>query len=226
MKRFLTGLIFCFLFVLYATSQKVYTLSAGEIIFQSALVKQNNKDINTNLRFTAAFHFGEYVHVDLGNHFGLFSGIGLRNVGFITNENKIRIKYRSYNLGIPLAFKLGSFKKNLYVFGGAEYEWMIHFKQKTFIDGEKIKYAKWFSNRTPAFIPSVFAGFQFPAGIQVKFKYYLDNYLNHYFKDGDGYNDYTGFDKTRVWYISMSFFIRNEKKNSSKQIPIEIANLF
>jgi hypothetical protein len=200
-------------------------MSGGEIIFQSALVEKNNNDMNTNLRFTAGIHIGEYVHLDLGNHFGLYSGIGLRNVGFITEEDDIRIKYRSYNLGIPFAMKFGSFKKNLYVFGGAEYELMVHFKQKTFEGGGKFKYAKWFSNRTPSFIPSTFAGFQFPGGIQVKIRYYLDNFLNHEFDGGDVNNNYTGFNKTQVWYISMTFLVRNKKENDVKQIPVEIAKL-
>ena len=61
---------------------------------------------------------------------------------------------------------------------------MFHFKQKTFIDGAKYKYSDWFSSRTPTFIPSVFAGIQFPGGLQVKVKYYLDDFLNHKFNGG------------------------------------------
>lgn len=225
MKIVLAGLFILLMFPVSVFSQKVYTISGGETIFQSSLVEQNNNDLNSNLRFTTAIHAGEYVHFDLGRHIGFFSGIGLRNVGLITEENDIRIKYRSYNLGIPLAFKLGSFKKNLYVFGGAEYEWMVHFKQKTFKDGGKYKNSKWFSNRTPSFIPSAFAGFQFPGGIQIKIRYYLENFLNPEFNGGDIYNDYTTFNKTQVWYISMSLMIRNKKTTEPKSIPVEIAKL-
>jgi hypothetical protein len=222
--------LFCFsVLVLFCSmslkSQHIYTLSGGEAIFQSSSVEQNNSSVNTNVRFTLFFHAGEYVHIDLGNNIGLFSGIGLRNVGFITEENHVKIKYRSYSMGVPLALKLGSFKKNIYVFGGAEYEWMIHFKQKVFENNEKVKYSKWFSDRTPDFIPSAFAGFQFPGGIQVKFKYYLDNFLNHDYNGGQPYNNYTSFNKSQVWYISLTFMIRNTRiKNVSSQ-PTEIAEL-
>lgn len=225
MKIFPTVLYILLLCPATVFSQKFYTVSGGEIIFQSALVEQNNNDINTNLRFTAGFHAGEFLHFDLGDFVGVFSGIGLRNVGFITEENDIRIKYRSFNLGIPLAIKLGSFKKNFYAFGGAEYEWMVHFKQKIFMEDNKYKNSKWFSNRTPRFIPSAFAGFQFPGGIQVKVKYYLDNFLNHKFDGGDIYNDYTAFNKTQIWYISLSFMVKHKKANNLKPIPVEIAIL-
>lgn len=192
-------------------AQNVYTVSGGEFIFQLSEVEQNDESMSTNLRFTLWFHAGEYVHLDFDNNIGFFSGLALRNVGFITSQNDVRVKYRSYNLGIPLAIKLGSFKDNFYLYGGGEYEWMFHFKQKTFINDQKVKYSEWFSDRTPNFIPSVFAGIQFPKGINIKFKYYLDNYLNHKFQstDDNPYNDYTSFNKTQVWYISLSFFFKN-----------------
>jgi hypothetical protein len=225
MKCILCGSLFLLIGSTNLFSQELYTMTGGELIFQSALVEQNNHDVNTDLRFTAGIHAGEYLHLDLGNHIGFFSGIGLRNVGFITEEDGVRIKYRSYNLGIPIALKLGSFNKNIYFFGGAEYEWMVHFKQKTFDNGGKFKYSGWFSNRTPSFITSAFAGFQFPGSIQVKIRYYLQNFLNHDFNGGDLYNNYTTFNKTQVWYISISFMVKNKKEDDHKSIPVEMAEL-
>jgi len=214
------------LFLVYPVSaQKVYTMSGGEIIFSSSIIEQNESDVNSNLRFTLFFHFGEFIHLDLGNNVGFFSGIGLRNVGFITEENDVKIKYRSYNLGVPFAFKAGSFRKNLYVFGGAEYEWMFHFKQKVFVDEEKTKYTAWFSNRTNDFIPSLFGGIQFPKGFQLKFKYYLRDFLNHQYDGGGLYTNYTSFNKTQVWYISLSYLLRNKRIKESRTKPSDVATL-
>ena len=176
-------------------AQKVYTVSGGEVIFQSGKIEKKingvNTSVNTNLRFTLFFHVGEYIHYDITDNIGIFSGLGIRNVGFITDEGfDTTAKYRTYNLGMPLAIKFGSFKKNLFLFGGAEYEWMFHFKHKTFVDDTKTKYTSWFSNHTPAFIPSVFVGLQLPAGFQFKFRYYLDNYLEErytYISAPEGY---------------------------------------
>ncbi|HJZ40152.1 MAG TPA: hypothetical protein VJ203_07285 [Bacteroidales bacterium] len=214
-------------FVLTVTelqAQKVYGTSSGEMILQSAMIEQNGDDVNSNLRFTLWFHAGEYVHLDAGNNIGFFSGMGIRNVGFITSENDIKTKYRSYNLGIPLAIKLGSFKDHFYVYGGGEYEWMFHFKQKTIIDDEKLKYRKWFSDRTPSFIPSFFAGIQFPKGLNVKLRYYLDNFLNHDYQGSGTNSDYTSFEKTQVWYISLSFQIKNEQIKEFNSVATEMAS--
>lgn len=221
--RFLV-LAVLWLFSLSARAQKLYTVSGGEIIFQSASVEKKtnvgNASVNTNLRFTLFFHLGEYLHYDFGDHVGIFSGLGIRNVGFITDEGDTTAKFRTYNLGMPLAIKIGSFKKNLFLFGGAEYEWMFHFKQKTFVDNTKTKYTSWFSKHTPAFIPSVFVGLQLPAGFQFKFRYYLDNYLK---EDYSYMSAPQGFNETQVWYISISYQIRNNKIKEYKPISTDMA---
>ena len=225
MKLILLIPAFLLITTLFLNAQGIYSTTSGEVIFQSSSVEKDNTDMNTNMRFTLFFHLGEFIHFDLTDNIGFFSGLGVRNVGLITEENDIKIKYRTYNLGIPLAIKVGSFDKNLYLFGGAEYEWMFAFKQKVFENDEKTKYVEWFSNRTPHFIPSVFAGIQFPYGMQVKFRYYLDNYLNHNYIGSSTYSDYTSFNKTQVWYISFSYMIRNRKIKEPKFIEKDVACL-
>jgi hypothetical protein len=226
MKKNITsalGILFLCTLASRTHAQDVYTITAGELLFQSGSIEHNSDAMNTNMRFTLWFHLGEYVHLDIGNNVGFYTGLGIRNVGFITEENDIKTKYRSYMLGAPLALKLGSFKNNFFVFGGAEYEWMFHFKQKTFVDDQKIKYSDWFSNRTPSFIPSVFAGIQFPYGLNVKFKYYLNDFLNHDYQGSGDYADYTGFEKTQVWYISVSFQIKNSEMKNFESFTNDMA---
>jgi hypothetical protein len=207
-----------------AKAQDVYTITSGELLFQSGTIEKSGEAVNTNLRFTLWFHLGEYVHLDVTNNIGFFTGLGVRNVGFITEENDIKTKYRSYMLGAPIALKLGSFKDKFFIYGGAEYEWMFHFKQKTFVDDQKVKYTEWFSNRTPHFIPSVFAGIQFPYGLNVKFKYYLQDFLNHDYQGSGDYSDYTAFSKTQVWYFSVSYQIRNSEMKDFHSFSKEMAN--
>jgi len=93
-------------------AQDVYGITAGELLFQSGSIQRSGEDMNTNMRFTLWFHLGEYIHLDVSKNIGFFTGIGVRNVGFITEENDIKTKYRSYMLGAPIALKLGSFKDN------------------------------------------------------------------------------------------------------------------
>jgi hypothetical protein len=191
--------------------KKFYGTSSGEYIFSFADVTDTaGNSIPTNMRFTCWFHIGRYLHYNINNTFGLMSGIGMRNIGFITEDDSIKIKRRSYTLGIPLAFKIGSFKDNFYLFAGGEYEWLFHYKQKFFVDDTKEgTQQEWFSSRTTTFLPSVFAGIQFPFGLNVKFRYYLDDFMNNDYKGKDFGRpaDYSYFKTTQIYYFSLSYQI-------------------
>jgi hypothetical protein len=212
-------------------AQKIYHSNGGEIIFSGADVGFNGIDVNTNVRFTLFFHTQQHVNFDFTNNIGLFTGFGIRNVGFIVedlyqnvgfsdvdntdpNWNKsTKVKRRSYSLGFPLALKVGNFDKNFFLFAGGEYEWMFHYKQKLFIDGNKTKFTEWTSDRVNPWIPSLFAGIQFPQGFRLKFKYYMDDFLNTSFTGVDFGEqvDYSQFESTGMWYISVAFFINRKQ---------------
>jgi hypothetical protein len=228
MKRVLFILALCIAaYSIKAQEQKVYMSTGGEIILSGADVVFNGSEVNNNMRFTIFFHLQQQVNFDLTNNVGLYTGLGIRNVGLIMEDyyqnvgydvdqshpdyNKnTKVKHRSYALGFPIAVRLGSFDKNFFVYGGAEYEWMFHYKQKKFIDGAKYKFKEWTSDRVNPWIPSWFAGVQFPGGFNLKFKYYLDDFLNKDFVGQDfGENvDYSQFESTGIWYISFSTFIK------------------
>jgi hypothetical protein len=129
------------------------------------------------------------------------------------NYNIIR---RQYMLGVPLAIKLGSFKNHIYFFGGGEYEMAFHLKEKYWTasfdrSGPKTKSMEWFSSQTPTFLPSLFAGVQFPGGINLKFKYYLTDFLNNNYKvssnstDGSSFSlsDLTRYESSELFYFSV-----------------------
>jgi len=191
----------------------VYSVTSGEMIFGWADVDQTPigggemQGVSAIPRFSVFFHVGQYVHLDLTDAIGLYSGMAVRNIGFITEDDALGLdkeKHRSYTLGIPIALKLGSFRNHFYVFGGAEYEMLFHYKYKYWENGDKYKTSEWFSDRTKRFVPSVFAGVQFPKGLNVKFKYYLDDFLNSDFKKGDDpRNDYSRYGKTQMFHISL-----------------------
>ncbi len=210
--------------------RKIYHSNGFEWILSGADVKFNDVNVNTNMRFTLFFHTQQHVNLDFNDRFGLFSGIGIRNVGFIVEDyyqnvgfsdigpehqhwNKnTKIKRRSYSMGFPLAFKIGSFDKHFFFFAGGEYEWMFHFKQKQFLDGNKVIFKEWNSNRVNRWIPSLFAGVQLPQGFRLKFKYYMEDFLNPDFAGVDFGQpvDYSDFESTGMWYVSMAFFINKK----------------
>jgi len=209
----------------------IYRSSGGEVIFSGADVRFNDVEVNTNMRFTLFFHTQQLLNIDLSSKFGLYTGAAIRNVGLITedlyqnvgfgdidnthpNWNKnTKIKRRSYSLGFPLAFKLGTLNKNYFLYAGGEYEWMFHYKQKQFLDGNKTKFTEWGSKRVNTWVPSLFAGIQFPGGINLKLKYYMQNFLNTGFKGFDfGQEvDYSQFQSSGIWYISVAVMLNKKQ---------------
>ncbi|MFM7728041.1 MAG: hypothetical protein ACKO7B_15170, partial [Flavobacteriales bacterium] len=100
---------------------KFYSKSANELIFSWADCTNENSQVTGQagavvkadpiVRFSAFVNTQEQFHYDFTKNIGLFTGIGVRNVGFISNlfdgTNTIKVKYRQYALGVPLALKLG-----------------------------------------------------------------------------------------------------------------------
>ncbi len=203
------------------SQNRTYTENANELIFSFAdIEKSDGTSPNNPMRFTMFFHAGNIVHYDFSEYAGLYSGWALRNIGFITEENDIKIKRRTYSIGIPIALKLGDMKNRVYVYGGGSYELFFHYKHKRFIDGEKEKQSEWFSDRTDRFAPSLFAGIQFPKGFNLRFKYYPNNFLNTDFvgRDFGEDVDYSDFAKTNLFYIALSWNF------SPKNLGLDIGN--
>ena len=209
-------------------AQKVYPITSGEMIFSNGTVEftdaymqqyPNAAVSEVPLRFTVAVHISQYWHVDFNDYFGMYTGLGVKNVGMISNEvlynagidsySDYKIIRRVYTGGVPLALKLGSFKDNLYIFGGGEVEFPIHFKEKYWNsherDGSKTKTTRWFGSQTQTVMPSLIAGVQFPGGVNLKFKYYINDFLNHDYTDTNFVSDLTRYKTSQVWYLSLSW---------------------
>ena len=228
----ISGLLF--VSILETDGQDVFSVSSGELLFQFSETEINNVDVKDQPRFTMFLHLGQYWHMNLGNNIGFYSGIALRNVGFIYDEDSPIQKTirRSYTLGVPLALKLGSFKNHFYLFGGGEYELLFHYKGKRWLsndrEGPKIKDTEWFSDKTNRFVPSAFVGIQFPGGIRVAFKYYLSDFLNRDYVGRDlGVNNVSFSDYTRqeLFYLSVSWQLRTDEIREKLQGDDKIADL-
>jgi hypothetical protein len=220
-------------------AQEFYPITSGEMIFAtnnatftSAFKTQypGASLASNNLRFTAVIQVGEYLHFDVTDNIGLYSGLALRNIGMITDETlpqtvnstlykNFKLIRRQYTLGIPLALKLGSFSKNFYIFGGGEIEMAFAYKEKYWSDsmdrsGVKTKSTTWFGSQTETLMPSVFGGVQLPGGFNLKFKYYLDNFLNSSYtksqNPGATYNvsDLSRYQDSRIVYFSLCWQIK------------------
>jgi hypothetical protein len=202
--------------LMQAPLKKVYTASASELIFSFGNVKDPKLDVSNILRFSCFLHLQQQVHFNLYKNIGIYSGLSIRNVGFINDLNDtIKLKQRVYTLGLPLAIKLGNMSSSSYASIGVEGELAFHYKQKVFVNDEKSRTSLWFSNRTNIFLPSAFAEIKFKQGTYVRFKYYLNDFLI-------GKNqkiNVSGVDfkptESTLFYVSLGFVLPSYKKKST-----------
>jgi hypothetical protein len=191
------------------SGKRVYTTSSGELIFSAANVSLNGDEEESVLRFSPVVNIQNWVNIDKSDNFGLFTGLSVRNVGVIYDQDaSTRIKARTYNLGIPIGIKLGNLAEK-FVFVGYELEIPVNYKEKTFIDEDKeSKKNIWFSDRVNTINHSLMAGVQLPYGATLKFKYYLTNFYNKDFKSTDDQGNtvkpYADTD-INIFYVSLSF---------------------
>jgi hypothetical protein len=169
----------------------------------------NGTEVTGPVRFAPFINFTNNLHIDFSEKAGLLTGFSLRNLGFIYDvDASTRIKARSYNIGIPIGFKFGDMDR-AYFYAGYEVEFPVNFKQKTFVNEEKTKYNKWFSDQVPI-QQSITAGVQLPYGANIKFKYYFTNFFNKDFDGSDSNGNptkpYENFD-VNVFYVSLNVYL-------------------
>jgi outer membrane protein with beta-barrel domain len=218
MKKHIYLAVLSVLVTIYSSGQKTspskaYVTSGGELIFSLANIEQNGSSENSTLRFSPVINFQVMVNKDLSKNFGLFTGLALRNVGYIipdykdtSNHLSYKKKFRSYNLGIPVGFKVGNLDKTFF-YGGYEIEFALAYKEKTYEDGDKIdKITGWFSSRQELFQHGFFVGVQFPYAANLKFKYYLSEFHNRDYVNNAGIKPY-GALKSNIYYFSLCFFL-------------------
>jgi len=191
------------------TKTNRYFTSGTEFVFSWASIDNNGTEGGNVMRFTGWFHYQGHFHFDLNQSFGFITGLALRNIGFIYNnqETGLKKKYRTYNVGIPIGIKVGSMGR-AHLYAGYEIEFPTNYKEKTFNNERKDdKFNVWFSKRTPALYNTLFVGVQFKYGINLKFKYYLDNFFNQSYsevnQDGIIEYPYKNID-VRIFYFSLN----------------------
>jgi hypothetical protein len=192
-KAFIIILLTCLCTSIFSQKTEIYSSSGFEIMFSGANLNVNSSNKGLVPRFAPVFNIQENINFDFGNVFGLYAGLSLRNVGFIyettVNANSdlntnyevntvVKKKFRTYNIGIPVGFKLGNFKY-FFFYGGYQIECPIHYKEKTFINNEKQgNLTSWFSDVTPYFSQSLFLGLEIPYGLNIKVQYYLTEFFD------------------------------------------------
>jgi hypothetical protein len=155
------------------------------------------------LRFTYFVNLGATFNFNFSPTIGMYTGVDIKNIGYIEQDNGYTLKRRTYNVGAPIGIKIGDMgKKGSYFLFGGGLDIPINYEEKYFSDrNNKItKFNEWLSNRTPDAMPYVFIGGSFYPGITVKAQYYVNNFLNQDYTDITG-KPYAG---TEVHLILLS----------------------
>lgn len=212
---------FIFLFLAFSSSnlhgqstKKLYSSASFEIIFSLANVDADTMSVKNIVRFAPVFNFQWLLNYDMSRNFGVFTGAGIRNLGFIREiENTspvLKYKHRVYTLGVPVGLKIGNLNSGLFLYGGYEIEWAWNYKQKEFQNNDKVKKdIYWNPKQVNQWQSSVFIGLNFPYGMNLKFKYYLDNLLKQdyvSYVDGVATMPYAG-QNSQIFYFSLNFFM-------------------
>ena len=216
-KLIVTLFIGLFIVTVVYSQPKLYSTSGWEMIFSWADVNYNGDESGAIMRWAPVLNIQGALNYDVAKSFGLFTGLAIRNVGYIYNNfvdregYTVKKKFRTYNIGIPVGIKVGNLDK-LFIYAGYDFEFPFHYKEKTFKDESKTKDVQtFFSNRVEQFQHGIIVGIQFPYGANLKFKYYFSEFHNQGYTESDGYMPYAGL-KSNVLYISLNFsMFRNAK---------------
>ncbi len=169
------------------------------------------------IRFTGT-NIGATFNFNLCHYFGIYTGIDIKNVGYIEQDNGYTLKRRVYNVGVPLGFKFGNLAPDKgYVFLGGGLDAPINYNEKYYHarDNKKIT-NEWFSDRTPSLMPYAFLGATFSHGVTVKGQYYPTNFLNTNYTDKAGYMTNKGTVVNLV-LLSIGFNVGFSSGNDNKE---------
>jgi len=199
------------------SQSKSYFSSGAEMLFSFANIKDNGATPGSVMRWAPVINLQTMYNHDMSSKVGVFTGLAMRNVGYIYDNFKmngqggdadyyVKKKFRSYNLGLPVGIKIGNLNKS-FLYAGYEIEVPFLYKEKTFDNGDKIdKITGWFSPRQELFQHGFLVGFQFPHGLDLKFKYYLSEFHNQSYSDSQGNKPYSGLN-SHVFYFSLSCYV-------------------
>jgi hypothetical protein len=190
---------------------RTYTTWGGDgpLLSFADNIKNGGEHLRNIPRFTWFFNIGSNYNYDFGNHFGIFTGLNLKNIGLITKDDDgVKLKRRVYTLGIPLGLKIGDLRKRgFFFFAGGSYDLAFNYKEKKFEDGTKRKFNEWFSDRTPLLMPSLFVGIKASPGFGLKVQYYPNNFFNKDYKEtvsGTITTPYKELD-AKMFFVTLSY---------------------
>ncbi|WP_018341586.1 outer membrane beta-barrel protein [Cytophaga aurantiaca] len=179
-KNILLLIAFLCIQVAAFSQNKIYGVFETKALFQVGMIEDSaGGHVKSILRFTPVANYTLMAHKDFNNKVGIYTGIGIKNVGFITRQNSsdMTVKSRAYCLSVPVGLKFGNFKEDNYLFIAGEFLTQLDYKEKVFIDGDKSKRKSFYDNDINLFNYSASIGFHLK-GLIIGAEYTLSNFFD------------------------------------------------
>ena len=214
------------------TKNKAYFVFEETWNFQYGMIQDNTgHKANSIVRFAPIGNMSLQLNKDFGNAVGIYTGLGTKNLGFITKNDTTgeRVKSRAYCLSVPVGLKFGNMKKEKYFYLQGEFLWQFDYKEKVFSDGQKTKRKNFYSPGINAINWSTTAGFNYK-GLTFGVEYTLTNFFssNYRFQDVKNANIvYPTIEKSQIltFFIGFRADLRPEKAAATPQKQLQQARL-
>jgi hypothetical protein len=196
-------------------------LDAG--ILSAAVYEKQGMDRQLSyLRFSFIANIGLHFNYDFDEYFGMFTGLGIKNIGFTEKLNDSTIKRRVYTIGAPIGFKFGNILGRRYVLLGGGVDVPFHYKEKGMRRRAKSKSGGFFNDKTALAMPYLFAGFSMKPGLTFKLQFYPSNFFNVDYEEqspgGKTVRPLRGYD-ARLLLVSLGLDVRYRKSEKPTNTP-------
>jgi hypothetical protein len=203
----------------------------AEILFSFSQTEQDGKGVNDKLRFSPVFNFGHEFHLNFSEFLGIYTGLGIRNVGYVDRpeyfapgavvSTQLRMKHRVYALVLPLGIKIGNIGKHSYFSAGAELNLFFNYKEKAWLNDSKTKKSEWFSDRTELVNTSFFAQLTLRDSY-VKLILYPDNFIKEHNTTfaGDFVMPNYPSSSANIFVISVGGYMRDLKYKKKGKVTV------
>lgn len=153
--------------------------TADASMLQIAMLDIGGQSEMSTFRFSYFANIGAHANFNLGNKLTFYTGVGVKNLGFIYKGDSNTYKYRVYTAGVPVGLKIGNPKKRYFIIGGGV-DFPINYKEKQWVHNreKKSKDSEWFDTRVNPVLPYVTTGYRFGNSMTFKLVYYPTNFWN------------------------------------------------
>ncbi|HAA00049.1 MAG TPA: hypothetical protein DCD96_00245 [Flavobacteriales bacterium] len=158
-----------------------YGISTFDMLLSNGEFISNGVKWTPKTRFIPFFNLQSQTHYN-GKHIGVFTGMGIRNIGFHhflerDSAETIYLKQRAYSVNIPAGLKFGNLVRGNYIALGSEAHYLFHYKSKLKEGNKTSREREWFSSKINPFSVSVFADLRFKSGSYFKVNFFLFDFL-------------------------------------------------